>query len=207
MATVPVPQGLYLVRQGQASLAQLEVWHFAGSRFAQGPRAATGGASGGFDFARAEAQRPGSTGTLAIEGDRMSLGGPGRPSVSARVETLPGSSCFRWNEGLYCPAPRFAPGTRLDAVFVGPATPGATVLRAAFKADGGYEITRPPANAGAAPARERGRYEIDGPVLRLRPAGGGTATSWTVVPFDDGTPGPAPRRLFLGGTVLGRSAE
>ena len=199
------PQGLYLVRQRQSSLTQLEVWFFAGSRFVQGPPAATLGAGAAFDFVRAETQRAGSTGTLAIEGDRMTLSGPARPSTSARLDPLPSSTCLRWNEGLFCPAPRFAPGARLDGVFAaGPAVTGATVLRAAFKADGSYEIMLAPPNAGAAPGRERGRYEISGSVLRLRPVGGGTATSWTVVPYDDGTPGPAPRRLFLGGVALGR---
>jgi len=198
-----VPQGLYLVRQGQASLAQLDVWYFGDGRFAQSPRAATAGAATAFDFVRAETQRPGSTGAFVLDGARLMVSGPALPLTAARVEPA-ASNCFRWNDGLYCPAPRFARGARLDGVFASASTEGVTAVRAAFKADGSYEITRAASNRGAPPARERGRYEIDGNVLRLRPAGGGAPTALTVVPYDDGTPGPPPRRLFLGGTGLGR---
>jgi hypothetical protein len=201
--TIAPPQGLYLVRQGQVSLAELDVWYFAGDRVAQSPRAATTGAPAAFDFARAEAQRPGSTAAFVLDGARMVLSGPALPLTAALVDPA-ASGCFRWNDGLYCPAPRFAPAARLDGVFANPSAPGGTVARAAFKTDGSYEITRAAANRGAPPARERGRYEIDGNVLRLRPAGGGAPASLTVVPYDDGTPGPPPRRLFIGGAVLGR---
>jgi hypothetical protein len=201
--TIAPPQGLYLVRQGQVSLAELDVWYFSGGFVAQSPRAASAGAPAAFDFARAEAQRPGSTAAFTLDGARMMLSGPALPLTAARVDPA-ASGCFRWKEGLYCPAPRFAAGARLDGVFANPSAPGGTVARAAFKIDGSYEIARATANRGAPPARERGRYEIDGNVLRLRPAGGGAPAALTVVPYDDGTPGPAPRRLFLGGTVLGR---
>jgi hypothetical protein len=125
-----------------------------------------------------------------------------------RVDPLPSSSCFRWNEGLFCPAPRFAAGTRLQGAFASAPTGNAPAVRAVFMPDGSYELARAtPAAAGSGRAaqsvRERGRYDIDGNVLRLRPAAG-APTALTLVPFDDGTPGPAPRRLFFGGVVLAR---
>ncbi len=208
-AATGAPEGLYLARQGQASLKDLEVWYFSGGRFVQSPRLATLGVSAPFDFARAEAQRPGSSGTLTVEGERMALAGPALVATVARLEPL-ASDCFRWNVGLYCPAPRFERGARLQGSYASAAGPdGLPALRASFKADGSYEIVRGAASRetgkGAArpPGRERGRYEIDGNLVRLRPTGA-LPEALTVVPYDDGTPGPAPRRLYLGGLALGR---
>jgi hypothetical protein len=155
------------------------------------------------DFAQAERQRPGSTGAVAIAGDRLTLSGPAFAANTSRLEPA-ADGCLRWSGRRLCPAPTLARGTMLAGSFVAPgARPGA-ISRLTLRADGGYDLVRAAAKAGGAAGRERGRYEIEGQTIRFAPEGGAAPSALTLVPIDDGTAGPAPRRLHLGGVVLRR---
>jgi hypothetical protein len=198
-AAAQLRAGLFLATRPTQGGTEFTVWYFAEGRFARDAAAA----APGLDFALAERQRPGSTGTLALAGDRLTLSGPAFPATSARLEPA-GDGCLRWSGRRLCPAPALPSGTRLAGSFVAPgARPGA-LARLTLRADGAYELVRTAVKAGAAVGRERGRYEIEGHQIRFAPEGGSAASALTLVPVDDGSAGPAPRRLHLGGVVLRR---
>ena len=194
-----LPSGLFLATRATQSGTEYTVWYFSEGRFARDAAVA----APGMDFAQAERQRPGSTGTLALAGDRLTLSGPAFTATSARLEPA-GDGCLRWSGRRLCPAPALASGTRLAGSFVAPgARPGA-LARLTLRADGSYELLRGAPASGGAAARERGRYQIEGSLIRFAPEGGAAPSVLTLVPIDDGAKEPTPRRLHLGGVVLRR---
>ncbi len=58
--------------------------------------------------------------------------------------------------------------------------------------------------SGGSVGQEQGKYRIDGTALHLMPDGGQEKILSTF-PYDDGTPGPAPRSVYFGGTMLKRA--
>jgi hypothetical protein len=125
--------------------------------------------------------------------------------------------CFYWDAGSFCPVEAFDRDHRLQGGFTGGiGTAGAGAARTlTFGADGRYRLEA----AGGVAARaedgldrsggwwnQSGRYRLSGNVLVLQPDEGPAATM-TAFPHDDGTKGPQPRRIYVGGFMLRRMAD
>ena len=117
--------------------------------------------------------------------------------------------CFYWDAGLFCPAKTFGRGATLNSTFTGSLgnSAAASAMTLMLSADGRYEMSRSGsvqtsgANAGSS-GKESGRYVLAGSTLRLMPSAGGSPSVHTIIPVDDGSKGPAPRRLYVGGFML-----
>lgn len=208
-ASSPSPNGLYLMTRFSFGSYNIEVWFFSKGKFAKTPKFV----GKTLDFAGAEAQSPGTTGTFSISGDKMTLVGPAFKATESRLEPGAGAGgCFYWNAGLYCPATSFGSGDALSGTFSGSIGSGgaSSAMTVKFTPDGKYEMSRsgsvqiPGAYAGSS-GSSRGRYELEGNVMRLTPETGGAAMLMTTLPYDDGSKGLQPRRLYLGGFMLKRT--
>lgn len=190
------PEGLYLMTRSAFGGLSTEAYRFADGAVVRNPIAP-------------DQQRPEDVGTYAIDGSRMTMTFAGRPGTS---EIEPGDGgCFFWDMGNFCPVGAFEDDT-LDGTYSGGASVGggavASTVSVKFAPDGSYEISSQgsvsTADAGAiGSAGERGRYEIDGNLLTLTPEGG-APRSLTTFPYDDGSEGAQPRRIFFGGGMLKR---
>ena len=113
--------------------------------------------------------------------------------------------------GNFCPVEGFDVET-LDGRFTGGASVGGGAVSSAmtvtFAPDGTYTLSSIGAvstsegSAGSS-REESGTYSIDDTVLTLSPTGGASRTL-TTFPYDDGTEGVKPRRMFFGGGMLKR---
>lgn len=202
------PDGLYLMtRFWPSSGLEIKGWLFRNGQVSSEPK----GDIARFDFAAAAAGSPDTTGRYAQQGDELTVTWANGKSTKAKIQ--PGSGrCFNWNGGLFCPAAAFADGTRLDGTFTGGASVGGGRVGSArtlqLTASGRYQLDSAGAIneamvAGGSSGRESGSYEIAGTRLSLKPEGG-TARQVLVFPYDDGTSGPQPRRLFFDGGMLKR---
>ena len=190
------PDGLYLMTRYAFGGLTTEAYRFDDGKVVRNPIAP-------------EEQRESDVGTYVIDGENMTmtLGGD---ATTSTIE--PGDSgCFFWDAGNFCPVEGFDDDT-LDGTFTGGASAGggavSSVMTVTFTPDGTYtlstlgSITTADTSAGSA-GNETGTYSIDDTVLTLTPAGGKPRTL-TTFPYDDGTEGVQPRRLFFGGGMLKR---
>jgi hypothetical protein len=190
------PDGLYLMTRSAFGGLSTEAYRFDDGAVVRNPIAP-------------DQQRPEDVGTYAIDGNEMTMTFAGKPGAS---EIEPGEGgCFFWDMGNFCPVGAFDDDT-LDGTFTGGASVGGGVVASAvtvtFAPDGSYRlsslgsVSTADASAGSS-ASERGRYEIDGNLLTLSPEGG-APRSLTTFPYDDGSEGAQPRRIFFGGGMLKR---
>ena len=196
-ASAGQPDGLYLMTRYAFGGLSTEAYRFDDGTIVRNP------------IAPAE-QREQDVGTYTVDGDSMTVTmGGGKPATS-KVE--PGDSgCFFWDAGNFCPVEGFDVET-LDGRFTGGASVGGGAVSSAmtitFEPDGTYKlssiggISTAEASAGSS-HEESGTYSIDDTVLTLTP-NGGTPRTLTTFPYDDGTEGVKPRRMFFGGGMLKR---
>jgi len=154
-------------------------------------------------------QDAGDVGTYTIDGDQLAMTF-GSDTRTSDVEAGDGG-CFFWDMGNFCPVGEFDDDT-LDGTYTGGASAGfgavSSSLTVTFTDDGEYTLSSTGAvvtsegTAGSS-GEERGTYEIEGNLLTLTPQGG-PARELTTFPYDDGSEGPQPRRLFFGGGMLKR---
>jgi hypothetical protein len=190
------PEGLYLMTRTAFGGLSTEAYRFDDGVVVRNPIAP-------------DEQRPEDVGSYAIDGDQMTLTFGGDPSTA---ELEPGDDgCFFWDMGNFCPVGAFEDDT-LDGTFSGGASVGggvvASVVTITFAPDGSYTLSTQGSVSTAdtsalSGAAERGSYEIDGNLLTLTPEGG-TPRSLTTFPYDDGSEGAQPRRIFFGGGMLKR---
>lgn len=199
------PHGLYLMTRFSVGTLTLEAYRFADGTVVRNPVA------GVEAIAQERAQRPQDVGTYRIDGANlvMSLDG----DVSSAYERADGG-CFNWDAGSFCPVEPFARGTRVDGVYTGGASVGGGAVMAAstvtFRADGTYSLssvasvkTGTEAGTVGSSGNWQGRYRFDGNALILTPDTG-AEQRYSSFPYDDGSPGPAPRRIYFGGGMLKR---
>jgi hypothetical protein len=208
------PDGLYLMTRFMGGSLEMKAWLFRGGRFAQEPK----GDLNNFDFGAAEREAPGSTGTYTQDGDKWTFQWAGGRRATGRYEAgQPAGVCFYWDAGSFCPVQAFARDQRLEGAFTGSiGTAAASAARTlTFGADGRYRLE----GSGVVAVRpedgverpggwwdQSGRYRLSGNLLVLQPDEG-PATSLTTFPYDDGTQGPQPRRMYVGGFMLRRMAD
>jgi hypothetical protein len=190
------PDGLYLMTRSVFGGLSTEAYRFDDGAVIRNPIAP-------------DQQRPEDVGTYVIDGDKMTMTFGGR---AGKGDIEPGDSgCFFWDMGNFCPVGAFDDDT-LDGTYSGGASVGggavASAVTVRFAPDGTYtlsslgSVSTADAAAGSS-AAERGSYEIDGNLLTLAPEGG-APRSLTTFPYDDGTEGTHPRRIFFGGVMLKR---
>lgn len=158
--------------------------------------------------------RPRDVGTYAWDGDTLTTTFDGRSS-SAEVER--DGDCFIADMGTYCPVEPVGAAT-IEGTFTGGvgsyAGGGSAISSAtiAFDDDGTYTLATAGSVTGSTDAStvsgggtggERGRYRFEGTALHLEPEGGAPRVVSTFA-YDDGSEGPAPRRLYFGGAMLKR---
>jgi hypothetical protein len=156
-----------------------------------------------------DVQPAGDKGTYAVADGVLTMNIDGRDN-KAKLEPGDGG-CFGWDGGIFCPARPFDSDT-LDGTFSGGASVGGGAVMSSttitFQPDGTYplsgvgSVAAPGAGAGSA-GGETGNYTLDGTTLTLQPAGG-AARSYSTFPYDDGTEGAQPRRVYFGGGMLKR---
>ena len=154
-------------------------------------------------------QSPGDVGTYVVDGANLSMTFGDEVSTND-IESSDGG-CFYWDMGSFCPVGEFDDDV-LDGTFTGGASAGfgavASAMTITFRADGSYTLSSigsvsTSAGSAGSSSGEGGRYEIDANLLTLTPDGG-AARSLTTFPYDDGSEGAQPRRIFFGGGMLKR---
>ncbi|GAC1432437.1 MAG: hypothetical protein NVSMB6_30420 [Burkholderiaceae bacterium] len=166
------------------------------------------------DVAAERAVHPKGVGTYRLIGEQLTLTFDGSNKTAKFIDDKQG--CFEWDTGSFCHVEIFKPGTTLNGTFTGGASVGGGALMSStditFKPDGSYQrgsaasfsaTGRTTASSGGATSQEQGKYRIDGIALHLMPDGG-KETVVTTFPYDDGTTGPAPRKIYFGGGMLSR---
>lgn len=196
-ASAGQPDGLYLMTRYAFGGLSTEAYRFDDGTVIRNPIAP-------------EEQRAEDVGTYTVDGSKMTIAMGGNPPTTSDVE--PGDSgCFFWDAGNFCPVEGFEVDT-LDGRFTGGASVGggavASAMTATFEPDGTYTLSSigsvsTSAGAAGSSREESGTYSIDDTVLTLTPAGG-TPRTLTTFPYDDGTQGVQPRRMFFGGGMLKR---
>jgi hypothetical protein len=191
------PEGLYLMtRMNYGSSLETTAYRFEDGRVIRNPIAP-------------ELQKPEDVGTYAVDGDKMSMTFGGDTSES-EIEAGD-NGCFFWDMGNFCPVGEFEDDT-LDGTFAGGASAGfgavSSAMTVTFKPDGTYTLSSTGAvvtseGTAGSTGQESGTYELDGTVLTLTP-NGDAARSLTTFPYDDGSQGAQPRRMFFGGGMLKR---
>jgi hypothetical protein len=201
------PHGLYLMTRFSVGTLTLEAYRFADGTVVRNPVA-------GIDaLAQERAQRPHDVGTYRIEGDNLVMAFGGKPGVSSVYERNDGG-CFSWDAGSFCPVKPFARDTRIDGVYTGGASVGGGAVMSAstvtFRADGTYSLssassikTGIEAGTVGSTGAWQGGYRFDGNALILTPDNG-AEQRFSTFPYDDGSAGPAPRRIYFGGGMLKR---
>jgi hypothetical protein len=196
-ASAGQPDGLYLMTRYAFGGLSTEAYRFDDGSVVRNPIAP-------------EEQRPEDIGTYTIDGETMSMTFGNAAPGSSEIE--PGDSgCFFWDAGNFCPVEGFDVDT-LDGRFTGGASVGggavASAMTVTFDPDGTYtlssigSVSTSEGSAGSS-REESGTYAIDDTVLTLTPTGGKPRTL-TTFPYDDGTQGEKPRRMFFGGGMLKR---
>jgi hypothetical protein len=203
--------GLYFMtrfRPGATGKLETATYRFHDGEVARDPI----GIVEGNDIAAERVSRPGSFGTYIWEGDELTVALGGR-GIKAKFERR-ANGCFAWNGGSFCPVEPFQSGAVLDGTFSSGsegASDGAPISRSVitFRPDGTYgresngSFATDDPTATAAGSAEQGRYRIDGTALHLTTARG-KESSVSTFQHNDGTKGPAPRRIYIGGVLLKR---
>ncbi|WP_257388619.1 copper resistance protein NlpE [Tahibacter caeni] len=200
------PHGLYLMTRYSVGTLTLEAYRFADGAVVRNPIAAVD------EIERERTQRPQDVGTYRLDGGKLVMTFDRRP-LSSEYEREDGG-CFGWDGGSFCPVEPFASGARIDGVYTGGASVGGGAVMSAatltLRGDGSYALSsvgsvRTGTEAGSfgSSAEEQGRYRIDENALTLIPSGG-AEKRFSSFPYDDGSAGPAPRRIYFGGGMLKR---
>ena len=172
------------------------------------------GSAKSLDLQAEQATHPNNIGTYRLQGGQLVLSFPdGKHEAKFEPES---KGCFGWNMGIFCSVEAFKPGTTLDGTFSGGASVGGGAVMSStsitFRRDGTYQresagsfATQGSTTAvsGGSVGTEHGKYRIDGTALYLMPDGGRESVVSTF-PYDDGSTGPAPRRMYFGGGMLKR---
>lgn len=204
------PDGLYLMtRYIMGSSLEIEGWYFKGGKLSNRPL----GNVTNFDFNAAAKARPENTGSYVISGKKMTISWANGKKSEGDYE--PGDhGCFFWDMGNFCPAKPFPPGTKLSGVFEGGASAGygavANAHTLTLNADGTYKMSsaaslKSDAKNGSqlyagSSGDESGTYSIAGTTMTM--TGGGKTRQVLVFPYDDGSKGPAPRRLMFDAIMM-----
>jgi hypothetical protein len=206
------PDGLYLMtRSWPGSSLEILGWLFKNGQVCSKPM----GDLAHFDFQKAAARDPNSTGTYSISGKNMIIKWANGKSETGELE--PDKSCFFWQMGLFCPADPFQKNAKINGVFSGGASAGygkaANATSITFSSNGTYKLEQVGAvhsdtSAGTqlyagSSGSETGTYDLSGTTLILK-SSGGKSRQIVSFPYDDGTKGPAPRRIFFDGAMLKR---
>ncbi len=196
-ASAGQPDGLYLMTRYAFGGLSTEAYRFDDGAVVRNPIAP-------------EEQRAEDVGTYTVDGDSMTMTLGSNASSTSEIE--PGDNgCFFWDMGNFCPVEGFDVET-LDGSFTGGASVGGGAVSSAmtvtFKPDGTYTlssigtVSTSEGSAGSS-GEETGTYAIDDTVITLMPAAGASRTL-TTFPYDDGSEGAQPRRMFFGGGMLKR---
>lgn len=203
------PDGLYLMTRFAFGSLETKAYRFEDGVVVMNPIRPSDA------VADERAQRPNDVGTYRIEGENLVVE-LGSTPTSAKFEPSD-KGCFGWNGGIFCPVQPFDGSQTLDGTFEGGASVGGGAAMSSttitFNDDGTYALsstasfnmkseTSEVSTGGS--GGERGTYALDGTALTLQPEGG-EARVYSVFPYDDGTEGPAPRRLYFGGGMLKRA--
>jgi len=191
------PDGLYLMtRMNYGSSLETTAYRFEDGSVVRNP-------------VSPELQDPANIGSYAVDGDTMSMTF-GDDTSSSEVEAGD-NGCFFWDMGNFCPVGEFE-DDRLEGTYSGGASAGfgavSNAMTVTFTPDGSYTLSSTGAvvtseGTAGSTTEERGTYQLDGSVLTLAPEGG-QPRQLTTFPYDDGSQGPQPRRLFFGGGMLKR---
>jgi hypothetical protein len=156
-----------------------------------------------------EQQKPQDVGSYTLDGANLTMRF-GEDESSSEVESGD-EGCFFWDMGNFCPVGEFDQDT-LDGSFSGGASAGfgavTSTVTVVFRPDGSYtlaslgSVSTSEGSAGGS-GGESGRHELDRNLLTLTPDGG-ASRSLTTFPYDDGSEGAQPRRIFFGGGMLKR---
>jgi hypothetical protein len=207
------PQGLYMMtRMIMGSSLELAGWYFKDGQVAMNPR----GDVARFDFKAAAVESPATTGTFKISGKSMTI--TWANGKTAKGDYEPGDhGCFYWDLGSFCPVEPFAKNQKIDGTFSGGASAGygrvANATTLTLTGAGQYRLEQAGSvksevsggtqlQAGSS-GGESGTYDLSGTALTLKSAGG-KSRQVLAFPYDDGTKGPQPRRIFFDGAMLKR---
>jgi hypothetical protein len=201
-----------MTRMVMGSSLEIAGWYFKNGQVVENPR----GDIAHLDFKAAAADAPATTGTFALSGKKMTMRWANGKTSTGDYE--PGDhGCFYWDMGSFCPAEPFAKNQKLDGVFTGGASAGsgrvANATTLTLTSGGQYKLeqagsVKSSVSAGTqlqggSSGGETGTYELSGTVLTLKAANGKIRQVLTF-PYDDGTKGPQPRRMFFDGAMLKR---
>jgi hypothetical protein len=204
------PEGLYLMTRyhGGSDLETRTYWFHNGTVVIN-PIASVKS----LDVAAERARHPNDVGTYQLQAGQLTFTFP-NSNRTARVEAIPGG--FGWDAGVFSPVDVFKPGATLEGSFTGGASAGGgAVTRSTiitFMRDGTYVSKvvggvssqgRTTEVSAGSTRNERGKYRIDGTALHLTPDGG-KETTYNTFPYDDHSPGPAPRGVYMGSTLMTR---
>lgn len=205
------PDGLYLMtRFWPGSGLELATYRFQAGSVVKNPI----GPAKNLDVQAERATHPNDVGTFRLEGGQLELTFTGK-GQKAKFEPED-KGCFGWDAGIFCPVEIFKPGSTLEGTYEGGASVGGgTVMSSTtitFRRDGTYQresigsVSSKSASStvsASSTGTEHGRYRVEGTALHLMPEGGKERVLSTF-PYDDGSKGPAPRRLYFGGGMLKR---
>lgn len=200
------PHGLYLMTRFSVGTLTLEAYRFADGTVVRNPTAGTD------EIERERKQRPHDVGSYRLDGGNLVMSFDGKP-VSSTYERSDGG-CFGWDAGSFCPVGTFASNTRIDGVYAGGASVGGGAVMSAstltLRGDGSYSLstigsvaTGTEAGRVGSSGEQQGRYRFDDNALILTTAAG-AEQRYSSFPYDDGSAGPAPRRIYFGGGMLKR---
>lgn len=204
------PDGLYLmVRVLMGSSPEISGWYFKNGKLSNRPL----GNVANFDFNAAAKANPDKTGTYTISGTKMTINWSNGKKSEGDYEAGD-HGCFYWDMGSFCPVTPFPAGTKLSGQFEGGASAGYGAVSNAhtinFNSDGTYKMSSAASLksessngtqlSGGATGDESGTYSISGTTMTL--TGGGKTRQVLTFPYDDGTKGPAPRRIMFDAIMM-----
>ena len=211
IAAPAAPEGLYLMTRFQGTDLEVATYWFHAGAVVRNPVAS----AATLDLPAERASHPDAVGTYQYQGGQMAMTFTGS-NIKAPFEADAKGRGFGWDGGIFNPVEVFKPGATLEGTFSGGASIGGGALMGSstitFHGDGTYvsnSVTsfssqgRTSAAFGGSRGKEMGKYRIDGTAMHMMPNGGREAL-FTTFPYDDGTNGPAPRKVYFGGGLLSR---
>jgi hypothetical protein len=153
-------------------------------------------------------------GTYSVDGDEMTMT---FGSSTSKSEVERDGDCFMWDMGTFCRVEPFDDDAIEGTYSGGASARGSSGIAMnsrtiVFAGDGTYTMESASSVsslgegsnvAAGSSGGEKGEYEVDGTIITFRPEGGEERVL-TAFPYDDGSEGEKPRRIFLGGTMLKR---
>ena len=198
--------GLYLMTRMTGSSLETATYLFRNGSLVKNPV----GSARTVDANTERASHPNDVGTYKLQGGQLTLAFP-NDTRTARFETMNGG--FGWDAGIFSPVEVFKPGMTLDGTFSGgnSVDRGAVVANSTivFHPNGTYDNGMVTSfdvkdESGSSQKSEHGKYRIDGTAMHMTPDGRKESV-YTTFPWDDGTPGPSPRAVYLGGNMMTRT--